>query len=656
MLQKQISARRLLILFAATTVVPAASLVWLGWRMVALDRVLEVRRLEDARNHAVDLSASALQRILAEAEEKLTAFNAAPDAQAPALEDGATLLVLGKSGVLARSGTPLPWYPAIPDFRPVEPATSAAVDDLEFRKEDFAGALRALEELASSKDPAVRGEALQREARIYGWQTGDISKAIAAFNELGTLDNVPVNGLPAGLAARQGRALLFETAGRADDLQREALGLRSDLAGGRWLLTRGEFEFSYYDQVAHWLANAPPEPIRPDRLVLAEAAELLWQDWWPSEQQPTERGRHSIRIGDRSVLLLTRSSPDRLAALLIAPEFLESAWLKDLRSGSKSQQIDYALTDAEGLPVLGVANAPLALQSVRPASATQLPWTVHAIGTDKGLTPPDLSGRTRLLLAGIAMMTLLLLAVAYFINRTVLRELTVARLQSDFVAAVSHEFRTPLTTVRQLSEMLVRGRVSSDERRQQFYETLLRESDRLHKLVEGLLDFARFETGGSAYRFEMIEAGELVRGIVAEFEQRVTPQGFHIEMAASEGEMHVRADREALGRAIWNLLDNAVKYSPDCRTIWVDLRSEAGRVSIAVRDRGLGIPAREQREIFEKFRRGADPKALHIKGTGIGLAMVRTIVQAHGGEILLTSEPGQGSRFTMVFRAAGEAS
>ena len=133
-----------------------------------------------------------------------------------------------------------------------------------------------------------------------------------------------------------------------------------------------------------------------------------------------------------------------------------------------------------------------------------------------------------LLLAGIVMMALLVFVVGYFIIRTLLRELTVARLQSDFVAAVSHEFRTPLTTVRQLSEMLVRGRVSSDERRQEFYGTLLRESDRLHKLVEGLLDFARFETGAPAYSFETIEAGEFVRRIVAEFEQRVTPQGFRI--------------------------------------------------------------------------------------------------------------------------------
>jgi signal transduction histidine kinase len=95
-------------------------------------------------------------------------------------------------------------------------------------------------------------------------------------------------------------------------------------------------------------------------------------------------------------------------------------------------------------------------------------------------------------------------------------------------------------------------------------------------------------------------------------------------------------------------MDNAVKYSPDCRTVWVDVEHTRQRVSIAVRDRGLGIPLREQREIFDKFVRGADSKTRRIKGTGIGLTMVRHIVEAHGGEVVLASRPGEGSRFTIL--------
>jgi signal transduction histidine kinase len=240
---------------------------------------------------------------------------------------------------------------------------------------------------------------------------------------------------------------------------------------------------------------------------------------------------------------------------------------------------------------------------------------------------------------------------AAFIVRAITREARVARLQSDFVAAVSHEFRSPLSSLCQLSEMLATDRLATNDMRRQAYGVLTRESERLRRLVEGLLDFQRIEAGAAVYRFEPIEITEFLKSIVAEFQERVSADGYTIELRAPDAPALVKADREALTRAIWNLLDNAVKYSPECRTVWIDLERDDHRVAIGVRDRGLGIPLHEQREIFEKFVRGADSKALRIKGTGIGLAMVRHIVQAHGGEVQLESQPGQGSTFTVSLPA-----
>src|SRR4030095_7688534 len=124
------------------------------------------------------------------------------------------------------------------------------------------------------------------------------------------------------------------------------------------------------------------------------------------------------------------------------------------------------------------------------------------------------------------------------------------------------------------------------------------ESERLRRLVEGLLDFQRFEAGAAVYHFESIELGAFLRAIVSDFQERVSPMGYTIELRDLKSETHVNADREALSRAIGNLLDNAVKYSPECRTVWVDVERRENRVSIAVRDQGLGIPVSEQREIF----------------------------------------------------------
>jgi two-component system sensor histidine kinase SenX3 len=121
-----------------------------------------------------------------------------------------------------------------------------------------------------------------------------------------------------------------------------------------------------------------------------------------------------------------------------------------------------------------------------------------------------------------------------------------------------------------------------------------------------------------------------------------------VELALPASPCRIRADREALGRALWNLLDNAVKYSPEDRTVRVEVAPEGSRLSISVRDRGVGIPAAEQKAIFGKFVRGAGSREMGVKGTGLGLAIVQHVVAAHGGEVRLESAPGEGSRFTLL--------
>jgi signal transduction histidine kinase len=256
-----------------------------------------------------------------------------------------------------------------------------------------------------------------------------------------------------------------------------------------------------------------------------------------------------------------------------------------------------------------------------------------------------------LLLLAVALMAILIVGGGTLVARALSREMRVARLQADFVSAVSHEFRTPITTMRQLSEMLVHGRVSTDARRAQFYETLLRESNRLHRLVEGLLNFGRMESGAARFNFEQVDVSMLVREVVSEFREEAAKSGFTVELDERGGPMVVQGDRVSLASVLWNLLDNAVKYSPNCRTVWVETGMTNGRAEVAVRDRGLGIPHEEQGEVFRKFVRGAASKTGAIQGTGIGLAMAKQIVEAHKGTIRLESESGAGSRFVILLPA-----
>lgn len=259
-----------------------------------------------------------------------------------------------------------------------------------------------------------------------------------------------------------------------------------------------------------------------------------------------------------------------------------------------------------------------------------------------------MANRQRLWITGLGLLALLAIAARYFIASAIARELAVAQMQSDFVASVSHEFRTPLTSLSQLTEILLEGRVSGEERRETYYQAMARQTERLRRLVESLLDFGRMEAGVSPYKMELIDACTLIRSVVGQFQQEAARIGYHVELELDGFAASITGDRDALTNAVWNLLDNAVKYSPHCRTVWVGVDFGPRYLGIRVRDRGLGIPSGEQRDVFRKFIRGSGAKLECIPGTGIGLAMVRHIVEAHRGEIQLQSTPGEGSTFTVL--------
>jgi len=289
---------------------------------------------------------------------------------------------------------------------------------------------------------------------------------------------------------------------------------------------------------------------------------------------------------------------------------------------------------------------------VRTASETGLPWTLRATSADPAAETAALAARRGMIVGGLALVGLVLLASAYTIGRAITRELETARLRSDFVAAVSHEFRSPLTAMNQVAELLATGRVANDERRDAYYGLLMRETQRLGRLVENLLDFGRSEAGSREARRESVDLAALARETVEEFQQDASQRGYEIALSGADAALWIDADRDALGRALWNLLDNAVKYSPDCRTVWVSVSRAGSRAGVAVRDAGVGIATGEQDEIFGKFIRGAAARSTGAKGTGLGLALVRHIVDDHGGDIRVSSEPGAGSTFTITLPAA----
>jgi len=543
------------------------------------------------------------------------------------------------------------YYPFVAEPKGPSDTVFAPGEALEFETRDLPKAIEFYRKLADSEDAGTRAGALLRLARTLR-KTRQLPAALATYDQLAGMGPETVEGLPAELAARQGRCELLEELGQIAELQHQSRMLNADLHTGRWRLTRPVYLF-YEEQTRRWL-NADQDPhsykdgAEQEALSLAAGVESLWEEWQRIRRgESAPSGRRSVWLHDRPVLVVWRSTSERLMGLVAGSYYVQQHLLRPARPLTDREDVQIGLTDAEGRYVFPFALGATLRRAVRTGSDTHLPWTLHVASRDPGREVAQLAGRRRFLLAGLALIATVVLVGSYFTARAMMRELEVGRLQSDFVSAVSHEFRTPLASLRQLSELLADGRVPSEQRRQEYYEALNRESERLHRLVEGLLDFGRMEAGAREYHFEALDPAALVREVVEEFVRRVNEQGFRVEATCSNGVPRVRADRGAVSLAIWNLLDNAVKYSPGGKQVWVETRREGHRVAICVRDQGLGIASKEKGQLFKKFMRGASAQAAGVKGPGLGLAMVQHIVAAHGGAVRLESQPGVGSAFTI---------
>ncbi|PYS75048.1 MAG: sensor histidine kinase [Acidobacteria bacterium] len=247
----------------------------------------------------------------------------------------------------------------------------------------------------------------------------------------------------------------------------------------------------------------------------------------------------------------------------------------------------------------------------------------------------------------LGFLSLMIVGGLVLTKHMVSKEMAVAKLKSDFVSNVSHELRTPLALIRLYAETLELGRITTQEKKHQYYRIIRKESERLTALINNILDFSRIEAGHKEYEFRETDIADLVRNTLDSYRYQIEQQGFALEEAIDSDLPAVRVDREAIARALVNLVNNALKYSQDEKYLGVKLYRDNGSVKLEVADRGIGIARRDQAKIFEKFYRAGDPLVHNTKGSGLGLSLVRHITEAHGGEIEVESSPGTGSKFIM---------
>lgn len=228
----------------------------------------------------------------------------------------------------------------------------------------------------------------------------------------------------------------------------------------------------------------------------------------------------------------------------------------------------------------------------------------------------------------------------------------VLKIKSDFVSSVSHEFKTPLTSIRTLVERLQDGKVQDKEKMMQYFSVIAQDTDKLTRLVGNILDFSKIEEGKREFDFEETDVAQLVSRQIHEFQKDEIRKNVSIQGYIQEDIPQLSIDGEALSQALNNLLDNAVKFSPGKKEIDVHLSKDMENIILEVKDNGIGIFPDELDKIFDKFYQGKNALKQTVKGTGLGLTLVKHTVEAHGGRVSVKSKVGEGSRFSLIFPIA----
>lgn len=241
---------------------------------------------------------------------------------------------------------------------------------------------------------------------------------------------------------------------------------------------------------------------------------------------------------------------------------------------------------------------------------------------------------------------------------TVEREVALSQLKSSFAADVSHELKTPLALIRMFSEMLSENRVPTEEKKQEYYGIITRESARLTRLIDNILDFSRIEAGKKAYDFHAVDPAQIVRSTYDTYRFDLEHRGFEHALRIDDDLPKINADADAIGQAILNLVSNAVKYSRDEKRVDIEVTKETRRgkhgVLISVKDSGIGINPEDRVHLFDGFFRAGDDRVRRVRGAGLGLSVVKHIVEAHGGIVDVESRLVKGTTFRIFLPESAE--
>ena len=696
--------KKILILFLLGIGIPCLLLGYLAFRGIQNDQaLLEKERLDEHRKILAEVTRSVQDKILDTEEAFLTIISDYydPDQSGltrsidnlkklnPLIEE---IFILEKSGDIQLPFANLLYYPD-GSAKPLSSSSFTAAtgrkvyegQQFEFRDNNYPRAIASYrEDFQKASDAGSKGTLLNAIGRVQK-KSSLFQDAIQTYEIISReYNNFQTNGgVPLGLAARSEISSLYIAAGDTLKAVDEYLDLFRDLLDTKWILEKAQYDFfrlqieeadnniflkspsnealkQYQNDFTMLKEEEREKRQKTDRLITFR--EDVVQDVEPriplnQGEQGNPAVRFTLEIGENeylvslSGLFLEKDSAEKeIPGLLLNVTYLRDTIIgQALRVNSSSEKTGWMVKGRGDRTILQSENSPTGSITVRTNFEGGFPsWFVELYQNEPDLFQTFLFSRRGIYLLMFILLAGILIFGLILTTRTIARELELSRMKSDFVSTISHEFKSPLSSIRQLSEMLQSGRVPSEEYRRQYYDVLVEQSERLSLLIDNILDFSKIEGGKKEFDFRMIDLSALLHETVSAIQDQVRYKNFEISLKIDKSLPIIRADRAAVAQSVTNLIDNAVKYSGNARKITVSASTDDQQVVIEIEDYGIGIRKEEIEKVFERFYRGGDELTRKVKGSGLGLALVKQIVEAHGGSVSVESEPGKGSRFTVV--------
>jgi signal transduction histidine kinase len=623
-------------LFALLIAAPALALAWMGLRAVGAERVEAEQRLREQQRQVTQLADATIVNELTQREATLAKV---PDIRF----HRSGLVVFPKDRVYFGPFGQVPAERGHLVERSDAVATLIDQAQAAESRGNVADAIRLFQRVAGM-DPkleawatiaSARAEVLTRAGALA--RLVDVRWAVSA--------GVTPSGLPAAFiacAASESRP--------AGDRPRFAPLIAATLQGlheGRWWLSADERRF-YDRELRSLLEKAGGAVSRADaRFAEVEAIEQIVRQSPPSRRNAPTR---TIERGSGGTMLVlwipSTTQPDVWMGGASTMESAGSFLGPSLGRLFAGQPFTGGLRQSGG-GIIWTNGADAPVWRSEPL-ATIPGWEMVFSGP---AAHPAFARQQWLWYSFVSLLLVMMLAGLGMTAHVVRREMELGRMQSEFLGAVTHEFKSPLTSIRLLLERVTGGRVVSPEAARTYYSAIGQETDRLERLVNRLLEAQQIEAGHRQYAFTSESLESVAQEVVAHLAPIAEARGIRIDIQVEGDTPSVRIDRAAIADAIENLVENAIKYSRNGTRVALRIHADGERVCVEVADQGIGIERDELSRIFDKFYRARRGDLQSVRGTGLGLALVKAAAEAHGGVVDVESEPGVGSRFSLKLPA-----